>query len=128
MKIFHLIIILFSLLSCTHKANNTKNNFTNLKFFDYPDTLFLGSSNNKCGEWGGDKKTIQIYKQFINGKTITLLDVIEKNVNCYSIVMNPSKPLKITFNANKIIVDDKKLKLISETIEEFINIKMNFNA
>lgn len=128
MKIFIFITTLILLISCSQKVKQKEENFTNLSFLGSSDTLFLFFRDTKCGEWGGDRQTIYVYKDNYKGKNNILLDINECKMDCDSIEKYFSKPIEKSFEKKRIKIDQRKLNLLSKAIEELIRLQMNFDA
>jgi hypothetical protein len=128
MKTVILITTILLLISCSQKAKQKEENFTNLTFLGSNDTLLLRSINAKCGEWGGDYQTIYVYKEHYKGKDIFLLDINECNMDCDSIEKYFYKPIEKSFEKKRINIDQRTLTLLSKAIEELIKLQMNFDA
>ncbi len=128
MKIYLFIITLILLISCSQKVKQKEENFTNLSFLDSSDTLFLFFRDTKCGEWGGDHRNIYVYKENYKGKNNILLDINECKMDCDSIEKYFYKPIEKSFEKKRIKIDQRKLNLISKSIEELIRLQMNFDA
>lgn len=125
LSLFALICITFS---CSQKIEHKAENYTDLSFLGVNDTLFLSFRNEKCGEWGGDSQNIAVYKEFKEGKANILLDMNERKMNCDSIEKYIDQPINISFEKKRIKSEAHELKLISEAIQELINLQMHFDA
>ena len=128
MKYFSLSICVVILISCSQNVNQERINYTNLSFLGSGDTLFLSFRNEKCGEWGGDTRSMVVYKEYDKRKSTIFLDIHEYKMDCDSIENYIDKPLKQSLEKKRIKIDPYQLRLISESIEELIKNQMNFNA
>jgi len=132
MKKLSLFALLCITVSCSQKKEqlaekqlkHEPENYTDLSFLCINDTMNLDFRNEKCGEWGGDQQSILIYKE----KGDILLDVTESVMNCDSIEKYIDQPLETSFEKRRVKIDASKLKLVSEAIEELINLQMHFNG
>ena len=111
-KIATISIIVF-LFSCKNEERKTS-----LDFINHVNKLELLSVDDKCGEWGGNKKIITIYRD--NRKSPLLADFEESKMNCES-----GKSISTNNSRKRIKLNEKENQLILETIDQLVSIKIN---
>ncbi len=120
--------------SCTNKTTileNDKNEeidsaALNLSFL-FHDTLKMSFMDTKCGEWGGDSKSIRVYKKYLKyPKEIILMDVREFKMNCDSISPH-HQPEKILLK-EKIVASKSMKILLIKAIQEIMELKLNSSS
>lgn len=98
-----------------------------LSFLGIDDTLIFSFTDEKCGEWGGDTRSIYIYKQTSKYPEFdTFADLIEYKMDCDSV--GPEVPHKIAFKRNKILVNGVHQQLIMDAMEEYYKFKLDSDA
>lgn len=105
--------IFFLLIAC---KTQSKSNL--LLHINRVNQLEILSIDDKCGEWGGNKKIITLYREDLKGQL--LADYIEKTKNCE----NEKEP-EITKSIKKIKITQEESKLILKSINELIENKLN---
>lgn len=126
------IAFLFLLLSaCNHKANQKEIQpqpeveNRKLSFLSSSDTLIFSFTDEKCGEWGGETRSIYIYKIISkSSEHEVLVDLTEYHMDCDSIV--PEAEPKVGFRKDKIRINNEDVGLIIEAMEEYFVLKLNF--
>lgn len=80
--------------------------------------LEILSVDDKCGEWGGNEKTITVYRDAFKGQL--LADYVEKTTNC----KNGKEP-EIAESIKRIKLSDQESDLVLITINELYKKKLS---
>jgi len=89
-----------------------------LLYINHVNRLKLLTIDNKCGEWGGDKKVLTIYRDGFNGQL--LADYLEETKDCDADVPAiPSKSIK------RIKLNQQDKNLIIDCLNELSSNKLN---
>jgi hypothetical protein len=89
-----------------------------LLYINRVNQLEILTIDDKCGEWGGNEKTLTIYRDDLKGQL--LADYIEKTKNC----KNGKEP-EITASIKRIKLTDEESELILKIINELCERKLN---
>ncbi len=116
MKINLTLSILFFLSFITTYSQNEKEVFEYLEWC--PNIQFIHINDN-CGEWGGDKEIINIYKVECRGKILADYEKITRNCSEDEDKQRENKIEKVYI---ELTIDEKKL--VNECIEELIRAKL----
>lgn len=106
-------MILFTITSAKsdYKSNE-------LLYINRANKLKLLSVDDKCGEWGGDKKTITIYRDDFKGQL--LADYVEEIKDC-----NSDNKDKIGKAKKRIVLNQQEKDLIVNCLRELVSNKLN---
>lgn len=124
-KITFLTLLFFSILACSDKTEQ-KQVVTSSQdyeddeifpFLDFKDTLYMYFEDTKCGEWGGDVKRINVYKDTETG----FLDISEFVMNCDSIDYYLDNPKREVFSQKHVKLDNIKTQLVLDVMKELFD-------
>ncbi|MGB0839309.1 MAG: hypothetical protein ACPGXL_04160 [Chitinophagales bacterium] len=123
-SLLSLIIILGFNFSKTSipKAFDDKPLLAPLQYVDYNDSLWLEQRDNKCGEWGGNFKSVVIYRDRENRKLYA--NYFYKEMDC-SRRGYEENPRKNTIEKNGCELSDDELEMIVQAVVELTEIKLN---
>jgi len=112
-KLIISIGIFFLLIACKKESKPNP-----LLYINRVNQLEILTVDDKCGEWGGNEKTITVYRDDLKGQL--LADYIEKTKNC----KNGKEP-EITESIKRIKLTDEESELILISINELCEKKLS---
>lgn len=125
-KIFAVIVIFISFFACDKKdqkqndlkENNTKSNNYALGTLIRWDTLFISARFDECGEWGGHKEILEIFKK----EKDIYLNYKRNNVNCNKVddIYNTK-----VFSVKEIKLNNQHQNAIKEYVYQLLQNKIN---
>ena len=92
-----------------------------LKIIDFYQEIYLIQRNDKCGEWGGDKEQLRIYKNNPDGRI--LLDYKKSIINCED-PYSQKEPAKL-IEKDRISSNREILELIEKSIIDLTKHKIS---
>ncbi|WP_318640567.1 hypothetical protein [Flavobacterium ardleyense] len=113
LKISLLIIFYLSFVGCKAQSKPCL-----LQYINHVNTLEILTVDDQCGEWGGNEKSIIIYRDSFKGEL--LADYVEKTKNCKS-----EKKSEITKSKKRIKLTETETELILESVNELCEKKLN---
>ncbi len=115
-------ILLFALIlnACSFKVSEEIKNNSPLNYIESYSKLSLETINERCGEWGGDKELIIIYRDL--RQDIFYADYFKEIINCDDPYADSSKN-NMTY-AKRITMDLAAQKLAKECVEQLVEFKL----
>ncbi|TCC86968.1 hypothetical protein EZ428_22445 [Pedobacter frigiditerrae] len=111
-------IVVSILIIFTFSAARSDNQTNELLYITHVNKLKLTTVDSKCGEWGGDKRIVTIYRDSFKGQL--LADYVEETKDC-----NSDKKNKITKSIKRIKLNQQDKSLIISCINELFANKLN---
>jgi len=118
LKIVLTFLIAFTIISCQQESDASNKSKSLLLNINHRNKFEISSTDDKCGEWGGDKKLLTIYRDDFKGPL--LADYSEEIKNCDNIPES-----KISKSVKRIKLDEGDISLIIMTINELAENKIN---